>query len=111
MIHFSPIVTAYGTSCIEQAGKQITLNISHLSSIIPHTSHYIPEPLPLFRFFHAFKVNNKTHAIVPDTVVSDKGTSSYGRNHKNKFVINNDLSVSYNGDLYLDMYFDKDSNV
>lgn len=46
-----------------------------------------------------------------DTIISDKGTSTYGRNHKNKFVINNDLSISYNGDLYLDMYFDKDSNL
>ena len=46
-----------------------------------------------------------------DTIVSEKGTSSYGRNHKNKFVINNDLSISYNGDLYLDMYFDKDSKL
>ena len=40
MIHFSPIVTAYGTSCIEQAGKQITLNISHLSSILSRASDY-----------------------------------------------------------------------
>lgn len=55
-------------------------------------------------------VREKIEAWI-DTIVSEKGTSSYGRNHKNKFVINNDLSISYNGDLYLDMYFDKDSKL
>lgn len=46
-----------------------------------------------------------------DTVISDKGISSYGRNHKSQFVINNDLSISYTGDLYLDMCFNKDGNL
>lgn len=55
-------------------------------------------------------VREKIEAWI-DTIVSEKGTSSYGRNHKNKFVINNDLSISYNGDLYLDMYFNKDGNL
>jgi hypothetical protein len=46
-----------------------------------------------------------------DTITSEKITSSFGHNHKNKFVINNDLSVSYSGDLYLDMFFNKDGNL
>jgi hypothetical protein len=46
-----------------------------------------------------------------DKIVSEKSASTIGRNYKNKFVINNDLSVSYNGDLYLDMFFSKDGNL
>lgn len=47
-----------------------------------------------------------------DTVSSEQRTSSFfGHNHKNKFVINTDLSVSYRGNLYLDMCFNKDGGL
>lgn len=55
-------------------------------------------------------VREKIEAWI-DTIISDKGISSYGRNHKSRFVINSDLSISYNGDLYLDTYFNKDGNL
>ena len=41
MIHLGPIITAYGTSSIKQTCKQITLNISHFSSILPQAIDYI----------------------------------------------------------------------
>ena len=46
-----------------------------------------------------------------DSIVTEKGTSAYGRNHKNKFVINSDLSVSYIGNLYLDICYNKNGNL
>jgi hypothetical protein len=46
-----------------------------------------------------------------DTIASEKITKSFGHNHKDKFVINNDLSISYNGDLYLDRFFNKDGGL
>ena len=55
-------------------------------------------------------VREKIEAWI-DTIISNKGISSFGRNHKSQFVINNDLSISYNGDLYLDMCFNKDGNL
>ncbi len=41
MIYLSLIVTAYRTSSIKQAGKQIALNVSHFSSILPQAGNYI----------------------------------------------------------------------
>ena len=41
MIYLSPIITAYGTSCIEQAGTQITFYIPHLSGILSKAINYI----------------------------------------------------------------------
>ena len=55
-------------------------------------------------------VREKIQAWI-DTITSEKITSSFRHNHKNKFVINSDLSISYNGDLYLDMYFNKDGGL
>jgi hypothetical protein len=46
-----------------------------------------------------------------DTIASEKITKSFGHNHKDKFVINNDLSISYKGDLYLDRFFNKDDGL
>ena len=55
-------------------------------------------------------VREKIQAWI-DTITSEKMTLSFGHNHKNKFVINSDLSVSYNGDLYLDMCYNKDGGL
>lgn len=55
-------------------------------------------------------VREKIEAWI-DTVSTEKRTLMYGCNHKNKFVINSDLSVSYNGNLYLDMCYNKDGNL
>jgi hypothetical protein len=52
-------------------------------------------------------VREKIQAWI-DNISSEKTSSTYGHNHKHKFVINSDLSISYNGDLYLDMCFNKD---
>ena len=41
MIYLSLIVTAYRTSSIKQASKQIALNVSHFSSILPQAINYI----------------------------------------------------------------------
>lgn len=46
-----------------------------------------------------------------ETVTTEKKSLMYGCNHKNNFVINNDLSISYNGNLYLDMCYNKDGNL
>jgi hypothetical protein len=39
-----------------------------------------------------------------DSVSQDKNNHLFGYNCKNKFTINADLTVSYSGDLYLDVY-------
>ena len=41
IIHLGPITIAYDTSSIKQTCKQITLNISHFSSILPQAIDYI----------------------------------------------------------------------
>lgn len=55
-------------------------------------------------------VREKIEAWI-DSISTEKRTSMYGCNHKNKFVINSDLSVSYNGNLYLDTCYNKDGNL
>ena len=49
-------------------------------------------------------VREKIEAWI-DSVSQDKNISHFGYNCKNKFTINNDLTISYSGNLYLDVCF------
>ena len=54
-------------------------------------------------------VREKIEAWI-DTISTERNLM-YGCNHKSQFVINNDLSISYNGNLYLDRCYNKDGNL
>lgn len=49
-------------------------------------------------------VREKIEAWI-DSISQDKNISHFGYNCKNKFTINNDLTISYSGNLYLDVCF------